>query len=61
MNNPPYTRFDNSSPWLIRGVTTTVTLIRNVKHPQIQPIHQVAHMMRKVPLRQPVMQIRRQQ
>ena len=44
-------------PRLIRGVT--VTLIRC--RPQIQPVHQVAHVMRKVPFRKPIPHIRRQQ
>ena len=44
-------------PRLIRGVT--VTLIRC--RPRIQPVHQVAHVMRKVPFRKPIPHIRRQQ
>ena len=46
-------------PRLIRGVATTVTLIR--RRPRIQPVHQVAHVMRKVPFRKPIPHIRRQQ
>ena len=48
-------------PRLIRGVATTVILIRRVERPQIQPVHQVAHVMRKVPFRKPIPHIRRQQ
>ena len=39
---------------LIRRLATTVPLVRRVKRRQVQSVHQIAHMVRQVPLRQPI-------
>ena len=48
-------------PRLVRGLATPVALVRGVKRRQIQPLHQVANVVRKVALRLPIPHIRRQQ
>ena len=48
-------------PRLIRRLATTVPLVRRVKRRQVQSVHQIAHMVCQVPLRQPIPYIRRQQ
>ena len=48
-------------PRLIRRVATPVALVPRVERRQIQPVHQIADMVRQMALRQPLPYIRRQQ
>ena len=48
-------------PRLVRRLATAVALVGRVKHRQIQPVHQVTHMVRQMTSRQPIPHIRRQQ
>ncbi len=47
--------------WRIRRVPTTVPLIGSVKRRKIQRIHHIAHLVRQVPLRNPLPHLRRHQ